>query len=101
MSATSIANIATPHARKYLVQLCKHFQHKRPASWSDDAGAIRFTIGDCNLAAAADALTVTVVASEAGAIAELEDVVARHLVRFAFREELAIHWERSAGQGDH
>ena len=35
---------------------------------------------------------MTVEASDPEALAQLQDVVARHLERFAFREELAIDW---------
>ena len=36
---------------------------------------------------------MTVEASDPEAIPQLQDVVARHLERFAFREELAIDWK--------
>ena len=80
---------ATGMPRRYLGQLCKHFQHKlpvtleeiarphrrsRPASASSRAGGCRGTddARRCRRRAA---------------LATLEDVVARHLKRFAFREE--------------
>jgi hypothetical protein len=94
--AIAVADIATPHAKKYLVQLCKHFQHKRPASWGDDKGRIEFTIGDCDLAADDATLHIAANATSAENLPQLEDVIARHLVRFAFREELAIEWRRNA-----
>lgn len=94
--AVSVADIATPQAKKYLVQLCKHFQHKRPASWGDDKGRIEFAIGDCDLAAEDATLRITASATSADNLPQLEDVIARHLVRFAFREELVIDWRRSA-----
>ena len=37
-------------------------------------------------------LTLTVETGDPEALAQLQDVVARHLVRFAFREELAVEW---------
>ena len=37
-------------------------------------------------------LTLTVETGEPEALEQLQDVVARHLLRFAFREELAIAW---------
>ncbi|MDE2362458.1 MAG: DUF2218 domain-containing protein [Hyphomicrobiales bacterium] len=92
----SAAAIATPHAQKYLVQLCKHFQHKRPATWGDDKGKIEFTIGDCDLAAEPSTLHITASATSAENLPQLEDVIARHLLRFAFREELKIEWKRES-----
>ena len=91
-AATGVATIATPNAEKYLIQLCKHFAHKIPAEYGDGAGHISFEAGDCRLAARDGALIVTVTASDAAGLERVEDVVARHLRRFAFREELAIDW---------
>jgi uncharacterized protein len=45
----SAASVATPHASRYLQQLCKHFAHKRPASFDARRGRIAFAIGLCEL----------------------------------------------------
>ena len=90
-----VASIATPHGQKYLVQLCKHFQHKRPASWGDDKGRIEFSIGDCDLTADDAHLNIVATATSIETLPQLEDVIARHLLRFAFREELKIDWQRN------
>ena len=52
-----------------------------------------FAKGDCRLSAEGDLLTLTVESADPEAIPMLQDVVARHLARFAFREELAIGWQ--------
>jgi hypothetical protein len=39
-TAGSTAQIATPQAGRYLVQLCKHFQHKCPVTLDDASGHI-------------------------------------------------------------
>ena len=64
------------------------------------SGRIEFSAGPCELAADEGMLRLRVSASDAAALAQLEDVVARHLVRFAFRDELTVTWTRPAGQ-DH
>jgi hypothetical protein len=46
--------------------------------------------------ALADALIIRVAASDEGLLAKLEEVVGRHLERFAFREELKVRWTRVA-----
>jgi hypothetical protein len=92
----SKAEIATEHASRYLQQLCKHFAHKREVSFTPTEGKINFTAGDCLLAADDTTLTLTAVANSAAELPQLEDVVARHLVRFAFREELKIDWRPEA-----
>jgi hypothetical protein len=85
----SVAEIATPQAGRYLTQLCKHFQHKCPVTLEGGAGQIVFTSGTCDLRAEDRMLTLSVGAPDE---AQLQDVVARHLIRFAFREEMQITW---------
>ncbi|MBA3941195.1 MAG: DUF2218 domain-containing protein [Sphingopyxis sp.] len=101
---SATASVPTAHASKYLQQLCKHWQHNlaveftaehstvtfprdaRGASWADDA-IVTFDAG-------ADALAVRIDASSDEHVAAMEDVVARHLDRFAFREApLVFHWQ--------
>lgn len=91
----SDCTIPTEAASKYLQQLCKHFAHKIPAEATAEHGSIAFPFGTARLTAADGVLTITVETDDAGRIGELEDVVARHLVRFAFRETLAFDWRRS------
>ena len=88
----SSAEVKTPKAAGYLAQLCKHFAHKLPASHEGNAGRISFARGECRLTAAGDMLTLTVETGDPAALEPLQDVVARHLLRFAFREELAVEW---------
>jgi hypothetical protein len=93
MSLQSTTTIATPQAAKYLAQLCKHFDHKCPVTVSGDTGQITFTIGRCELRAGAETLTISATATDPAELEPLKDVVIRHLVRFAFREELAVDWK--------
>jgi hypothetical protein len=88
----SEASVKSPLAGRYLVQLCKHFQHRVPVSLQEDSGAIVFDGGTCALKASDGVLTMAVDAEDAAALARLRDVVARHLARFAFREALPIEW---------
>jgi hypothetical protein len=95
----SVATIPTEHASRYLQQLCKHFAHKLPVTFDPHAGQIEFSIGICRLVATDTALTLDLEAPEAEQMPQLQDVVVRHLVRFAFREELAIKWSDTTEQG--
>lgn len=91
----SQARVSTPKARNYLIQLCKHFAHKIPATFADNKGRIEFDGGVCELDAESEnALVLAVSAGSADKLATLEDVVDRHLKRFAFKEELSIAWVR-------
>ena len=86
------AQIPTASASKYLQQLCKHFQHKLPATFDAQAGQITFPLGKTTLAADDRTLTIHVEAANGEDMERLKDVVARHLARFAFREELSVNW---------
>ncbi|RVU36947.1 DUF2218 domain-containing protein [Hwanghaeella grinnelliae] len=90
----STADIATEKASRYLQQLCKHFAHKIPVSFDAAAGQISFSGGDCRLEADDNRLRLSVTASDAETLAKLQNVAASHLVRFAFREEMQITWQR-------
>ncbi len=87
--------VKTENARRYLGQFCKHFAHKAPAEFSDDfgAGQVVFPIGVCSLAADDAMLRMVVTSESEDGLLQLQDVALRHLVRFAFKEELQIVWQ--------
>ena len=89
----SVATVATPNASRYLQQLCKHFQHKLPVTFDPHSGQITYSIGDCSLIAGDGALTLLLVAPDPAQLVQLQDVVVRHLLRFAFREDMRIAWQ--------
>ncbi len=91
----SEANVTTAHASRYLQQLCKHWAHKFPVEFTPEAGRIELPAGVTRLEAKEGALRVEVTAEDEASIERLEKVVADHIVRFAFREELAFDWQRS------
>jgi hypothetical protein len=88
----SVAEIATPSASRYLQQLCKHFAHKRPVTFDERSGQINFSVGECRLEANEGVMKISLASPEIAEMAQLQDVVARHLLRFAFREEMRIEW---------
>jgi uncharacterized protein len=92
----SIAEVATPKASRYLQQLCKHFQHKIPATFGATAGRIEFSIGECHLEGGADRLTLKLAAPDSERLAQLQEVVGSHLLRFAFRDGLQISWRETS-----
>lgn len=93
---TSDARVPTAHASRYLQQLCKHWSHKFPATTFDVAhGVVPFGAATCTFDADASALRIRVEASPED-IGRMEEVVSKHLERFAFRETLDIGWSRAA-----
>jgi len=91
---TSRARVATKMASRYLGQLCKHFAHKLPVQHDGAHGRIDFSIGACTLQAEPDVLILDAQAATDEALGRLESVVARHLERFAFRDQPEIGWLR-------
>lgn len=92
MAATRTAHVPTAHGKKYMTQLLKHWSHKLPVEIADSAGSVRFGETLCTFSAGAEALDVSLNVADGDDAARFEDVVASHLRRFAFREELAIDW---------
>lgn len=92
----SEARVATAVPRRYLTQLCKHFQHRIPVTFDDAEGRIAFAMGVCTLDAASvpDTLVMVATAADEDALTTLEGVVGRHLERFAFRDALTVAWVR-------
>ena len=90
MSA-AVARVATEHGSRYLQQLCKHWSHKFPVEFTPTNGRIEMSAGVLILDADAEGLGLRLTAAAAD-IERMEGVVAAHLQRFAFREELAFDW---------
>jgi len=88
----SQTRIETAQPGRYLGQLCKHFAHKLPVSYDAMHGRIEFPAGICQLDAEGEALAIRTTAPDAEQLARLQDVVIRHLERFAFRETLSVTW---------
>ncbi len=94
--AISTVTVATKSASRYLQQLCKHWSHKFEVEFTPQEGRILFTDGRIvTLKASNEALDITAEAP-AETQAQLEDVVAKHIIQFAFREELTFDWIRQA-----
>ncbi|MBB4001209.1 DUF2218 domain-containing protein [Aurantimonas endophytica] len=88
----SCAIVPTAHASRYLQQLCKHWSHKFQTEFTADAGRIALPLGEARLAAEADALTIDLKAKDDADLAVFKDVVAQHVERFAFQENLVFEW---------
>ena len=92
---TAIADISTAHASRYLQQLCKHWSHKFPVEFTPEHGRIAMPTAVCELDARAEGLTLRLEAAD-DVLERMEGVVAEHLKRFAFREDLQIEWRAAA-----
>ncbi|MGA9659184.1 MAG: DUF2218 domain-containing protein [Asticcacaulis sp.] len=90
----STAILKTNHASRYLQQLCKHFAHKIPVEFTPVDGRITLPFGLCTLSAQDSALTL-IVTGEDDKLEQMEQVITNHLARFAFRENIALTWQRA------
>ena len=90
---TTTAELRTVHASKYLMQLCKHFAHRIDVVYTDTHGECRFVCGTAILDADDDQLRIATMADDDGQLAQTQDVIESHLIRFAFREGLSsLDW---------
>ena len=90
--SVAVTRVPTAHASRYLQQLCKHWSHKFPVEFTPANGRIEMSAGVLILDADAESLGLQLTA-EPDNLERMEGVVADHLKRFAFREELVFDWK--------
>lgn len=93
---SSTVLVETINASRYLQQLCKHWSHRFTVDFTPEQGSIDFGDGEglVKLEATPTQLRIQV-SIEDGELRVLERVVAEHLARFGFREELTFDWQAS------
>ncbi|MFC8898046.1 DUF2218 domain-containing protein [Streptomyces cinereoruber] len=96
MTTRSQARVATDRPHRYAKQLAAHLGRRIETTWDEETGHGRlvFPHGTGTMAATPGALLLTV-EGDAQRLADLEDVVARHLVCFGAKDELLVHWQRN------
>jgi len=97
-TTVSTADVATDRAARYGKQLASHLGRRATAEWDEQAGNGWIDFGEtrAELTAGADTLHIRLSAAP-DAVARMEDVVGRHLVRFGSRDELTVQWVRADG----
>ena len=101
MRLTAEARLDTTEGSRYLKQLCRHWGHRFDVDFDDERGTIRFGGSACDLIAEPTTLIVRVHAADAEQVIALGGVVADHLARFAFREQLSFTWSAPFAAGSH
>ena len=84
--------VPTAHGSRYLQQLCKHWGHKYPVEFTPEHGRIEMSAAVLILDADPEGLGLQLSAAPED-LERMEGVVARHLERFAFKEELVFDWK--------
>src|SRR5882757_7438377 len=96
----STALVPTDRPARYLKQLVSQLGHKAVTQHSsDDQGTVMLSRGSCLLTATPYGLSLVATAVDAERLAQVQEVVAQHLVRFAGQEEVSVDWsEPTAGE---
>lgn len=89
------ATASTPHASRYLQQLCKHWAHKFAVEFTPEHGRIELPLGVCTLDADDKTLSVRLETAPGEDADRFETVLVKHLDRFAFREPLDLVFTRA------
>jgi len=94
---SSAARVRTATPGRYMRQMCSHFGHKVPARCGEDAGEVDFPFGTCRFRVAEGRLDLSAESGSEEDLLRLQEVIGRHLFRFAWRETPEIGWDREAG----
>ena len=97
MTIGSQAYVAATRPHRYAKQLAAHLGRRIETTWDEESGHGRLVFprgtGTGTMTAAPGAPLLTA-ESDAEHLAVLEDVIARHLVRFGTKDELLVQWQR-------
>lgn len=97
----SVAVVDTDAPARYAKQLLSHLGRKvavEPVPGQPEpAGRLVFAYGVGDVLPGAAALELRATAADAQALARVQDVLARHLVRFGARRELQVGWGPASG----
>ncbi len=90
----SKTHIATDNGASYIGKLCRHFVHKIETAYTTDSGRAVFPGGGiCDMLAKDGELIFIISAADRTGADKIKGVIERHLLKFAYRENLEIHWE--------
>ncbi|MGP4692925.1 DUF2218 domain-containing protein [Agrobacterium cavarae] len=90
--SSSRVEVETQNASRYLQQLSKHWAHKFETEFTPLSSKIALPLGEARLSANDTELVIEVTAHKSEDLTVLQDVVQRHIERFAFKESLAFVW---------
>jgi hypothetical protein len=91
LSAT--ADVATDNPARYAKQLVSHLGRRLTTETQDGARhVISFDGGQCVLLERDGVLQLQATAQDADALAQVQDVIGRHLERFGERAGLTVSW---------
>jgi hypothetical protein len=95
MTLASRADVSTDAAARYAKQLASHLGRKATVVPEAEGDRIHIGEGSCLLVVGATSLQLRAEAPDEDGLRRVEDVVARHLVRFGRRNELVVAWSEA------
>ena len=88
----STSTIKTQAASSYIGKLCRHFVHKIEVEYTETTGKALFPGGTCLMYAKSGHLTFEIEARDNEGLQKIKGVLVRHLLKFAYKEDLTIMW---------
>ena len=89
----STSAIATEAASSYIGKLCRHFRHKIETEYTPTTGLATFPFGTCDMTATPTELIFEITANDVESVEKIKGVLERHLVKFAYKEQLTVEWQ--------
>jgi hypothetical protein len=89
---SSRAVVSTDKSERYAKQLPSHLGHKIQVDELPNGHRLTIATGSA-LLPEQGRLVLTATAPDGDTLARVQDVVARHLVRFGQKDELVVNWE--------
>jgi hypothetical protein len=100
LTVTAQSLVVTDRPARYAEQIAKHFGHKCETQWSGDSGFVAFEAGRCEMHAENGGLRLAVAAPSADRLAQIQDVVKRHLERWGEKDALRVAWTPTGGSAE-
>lgn len=91
-SLVSRAEVATATPERYAKQLASHLGHRVPVETTPDGDRLTFGDGRGLIQVGDGVLVLQAEADGEQALGVVQDVLARHLVRFGQKQELVVTW---------
>lgn len=91
-SVVADARVQTTKGPRYLQALRGHFSHKVKTDYNAEQGRVYFGFGASTLHADAEALHLSVEASDAENLHRVKEIIGGHLERFAVKDALKVCW---------
>jgi hypothetical protein len=94
MSITSTAEVLTDRSERFAKQLVTHLGRKIEWVTEDGVSTASFGTASASVAPTDGVLVLTASGTSLEEVAQIEDALARHLHKFAFRHPVEISWNR-------